>query len=75
MTVVVDGIGAGRPNTRAVSAQVEAEFPGVAAWYGYATGKWWALVCGPGGWRLVEATHPLALREAIANAGGLPWPR
>jgi hypothetical protein len=61
---------AGRPVTDAITEQ----FPGVRAWYGRATGSWWALVPVGGGSRLVEALNPRELREAIENAAGWPWP-
>ncbi len=54
---------------------VEAEFPGVTAWYGMATGAWWALVPLQSGPRLVEAKTPTELRNAITNAAAWPWPR
>ncbi|GAA2456668.1 hypothetical protein GCM10010191_90120 [Actinomadura vinacea] len=61
----------GRPVTDAIRE----EFPGVWAWYGHATGSWWAMVplrCGP---RLVEALNPRELRDAIENAANWPWPK
>jgi hypothetical protein len=58
------------PDTEAIRQQ----FPGVRAWYGQATGSWWALVPVRGGPRLVEALNPRELREAIENAAGWPWP-
>lgn len=60
---------------RPVAAQIEREFSGVVAWYGQATGAWWAMVRIRRGARLVEAVDPGALREAIVNARGWPWPR
>lgn len=60
---------------RPVAAQIEREFPGVVAWYGTATGAWWAMVRVRQDVRLVEALSPGELREAIVNAWGWPWPR
>jgi hypothetical protein len=60
---------------RAVAAQIEREFSGVWAWYGEATGSWWAMVRLDGGARLVEALNPDELRNAIVHARGWPWPR
>jgi hypothetical protein len=53
---------------RATARAVEREFPGVVAWWGQSTGKWWALVR-LGRWcRLVEAREPDQLREVIRHA-------
>lgn len=60
---------------RPAAAEIEREFSGVVAWYGQATGEWWAMVRLRCGVRLVEAGDPGALREAIVNARGWPWPR
>lgn len=60
---------------RSVAAQIEREFSGVVAWYGQATGAWWAMVRVRRDVRLVEAVDPRELREAIVNARGWPWPR
>lgn len=65
-----DGIDGG-PVTR----EIQREFPGVCAWYGSATGSWWAMVALRDRARLVEAVNPVELRKAIANARGWPWPR
>lgn len=49
---------------RAAARAIEARFPGVRAWYGRATGSWWAfLPAGTG--RLVEAVNPEELTEII----------
>ncbi|TDE26444.1 hypothetical protein E1289_25565 [Actinomadura sp. 6K520] len=58
-----------------VTREIQREFPGVCAWYGSATGSWWAMVTLPGRARLLEAVNPVELRKAIANAWGWPWPR
>ncbi|MEU6752703.1 hypothetical protein ABZ914_41350, partial [Spirillospora sp. NPDC046719] len=68
--VLSDGM-SGRP----VAAQIEREFSGVWAWYGEATGSWWAMVRLGRGERLVEALNPEELRKAIVHARGWPWPR
>lgn len=60
---------------RRVASGIELEFPGVVAWFGLATGAWWALVPLRGGARLVEAHSPRELRKAITNAAAWPWPR
>ncbi|MGI5165421.1 hypothetical protein ACQEU3_13785 [Spirillospora sp. CA-253888] len=47
---------------------MEAEFPGIRAWFGLTTRSWWAVVpLRRGGLRLVEADSPRELREAIVN--------
>ncbi|URM97071.1 hypothetical protein K8Z49_15940 [Actinomadura madurae] len=61
--------------TSAAVARIEREFSGVVAWYGRATGAWWAMVRLPNDVRLVEAVSPRELREAIVHARGWPWPR
>lgn len=72
----VSGVSASDERSRrAVAAQVEREFSGVVAWYGQATGAWWAMVRVQRDVRLVEALNPRELREAIVNARGWPWPR
>lgn len=48
-------------------------FPGVALWFGEATGSWWALVRVSRGWRLVEAADVEELTRAIIQAE--TWPR
>jgi hypothetical protein len=58
-----------------VAREIQREFPGVRAWYGMATGSWWALVSVRGRARLVEAINPQELRKAITNARAWPWPR
>ncbi|MFA1548747.1 hypothetical protein [Actinomadura chokoriensis] len=58
-----------------MAAEIEREFSGVVAWYGQATGSWWAMVRVHRDARLVEARSPRDLREAIVNARGWPWPR
>ncbi|GAA4077131.1 hypothetical protein [Actinomadura miaoliensis] len=56
-------------------ARIKQDFPDVQAWYGKATGTWWAMVpIGPR-WRLVEAVDPMELQGAILNPAGWPWPR
>ena len=60
---------------RRPAAQIEREFAGVVAWYGQATGAWWAMVGVGRGARLVEAVSPDELRTAIMHARGWPWPR
>jgi hypothetical protein len=59
---------------RPVAQQIEREFAGVCAWYGQATGSWWAMVPVRGVPRLVEALSPQELRNAIVSAQGWPWP-
>jgi hypothetical protein len=59
---------------RRSASGLESEFPGVTAWFGVATGAWWALVPLRGGSRLVEAHSPQELREAITQAATWPWP-
>jgi hypothetical protein len=60
---------------RAITREIQREFPGVSAWYGSATGSWWAYVRLWDRSRLVEAADPAELCQAIANARGWPWPR
>ena len=60
---------------RPVAAQIEREYAGVLAWYGEATGSWWAMVRVGRGVRLVEALNPQELCQAIRGARGWPWPR
>ncbi|MWA05097.1 hypothetical protein F8568_032985 [Actinomadura sp. LD22] len=67
--VLPDGL-SGRP----VAAQIEREFSGVWAWYGEATGSWWAMVRLGGEACLLEALNPDELRNAIVHARGRPWP-
>jgi hypothetical protein len=50
-------------DSRPVTDAIQLEFPGVLAWYGRATGSWWALVPLRRGPRLVEALDPSELRE------------
>jgi hypothetical protein len=52
----------------AVAAALRARFPGVTAWYGTVTRKWWAVVpeLGRRGC-LVEASTPAELATAIAR--------
>ncbi|GAA2119619.1 hypothetical protein [Actinomadura napierensis] len=69
--VALPGGVSGRP----VAAQIEREFSGVWAWYGEATGSWWAMVRLGDAARLVEALDPRELRDAIVHARGWPWPR
>jgi hypothetical protein len=53
---------------RATAREVEREFPGVVAWWGQSTGKWWALVR-LGRWsQLIEARNPEDLRQVIRHA-------
>ena len=47
-----------------VAADVKRWFPGVSAWLGEYTGKWWAVV----GDRLLEADNPNELHQRIAVA-------
>ncbi|GAA1565501.1 hypothetical protein GCM10009678_55680 [Actinomadura kijaniata] len=57
------------------AAALEREFGHVlSAWYGQATGKWWALVRARRGLRLVEAVNPRELRDAVVQVDGWPWP-
>ncbi|GLZ12389.1 hypothetical protein Acsp04_26240 [Actinomadura sp. NBRC 104425] len=65
-----EGVDAG-PVVRAI----QREYPGVLAWYGMATGSWWAFVPLGQGARLVEAIDPDELREALRNPRAWPWPR
>jgi hypothetical protein len=54
-----------------VVAELRVRFPGVTAWYGRATHRWWAFVPGAGGRGcLVEARTPADLATAIAHAQG-----
>jgi hypothetical protein len=53
---------------RSALAGLVQQFPGVLCWYGEATCKWWGMVRGPGGTRLVEALHPEGLRREIVIA-------
>ena len=57
---------------RPVAAEIERDFSGVLAWYGEATGAWWAMVRVHRDLRLVEAASSQELREAIVSARG--WP-
>lgn len=68
--VLPDEVDAG-PVVRAI----QREYPGVLAWYGTATGSWWAFVPLGQDARLVEALSPGELREALCNPRGWPWPR
>lgn len=63
------------PPRRLAAARIEREFSGVWAWFGEATGSWWAMVRLPSGPRLVEAVSPEELRKAIVYARGWPWVR
>ncbi|MFD0902512.1 hypothetical protein [Actinomadura sediminis] len=64
MSVVVDGR---LVDTVAIRREIERRFPGVVAWYGEHTCRWWAVVwCGQ--WRLLEAPTPRALVGAIEVA-------
>ncbi|GLZ12553.1 hypothetical protein Acsp04_27880 [Actinomadura sp. NBRC 104425] len=56
-------------------AGIRRDFPEIPAWYGKATGSWWAMVPIGARWRLVEAVDPAELRRAILNPAGWPWPR
>jgi hypothetical protein len=49
-------------------------FPGLVFWRGEHTGAWWALIPPPAGWRLVEASDPEELTQAVLNASSWPWP-
>ncbi|GLZ16259.1 hypothetical protein Acsp04_64940 [Actinomadura sp. NBRC 104425] len=60
---------------RAALAWIRQQFPEVPAWYGKATGSWWAMPPIGARWRLVEAVDPVELRGAILNPAGWPWPR
>ncbi|MFE9106657.1 hypothetical protein [Actinomadura geliboluensis] len=71
----VSWVSASEERSRPVAAAIEREFSGVVAWYGHATGAWWAMVPVRRDVRLVEALSPRELREAIVNAQGWPWPR
>ncbi|GAA2618595.1 hypothetical protein SMC26_05085 [Actinomadura fulvescens] len=53
-----------------VVMDVKRWFPGVSAWLGEYTGRWWALV----GNRLIEAENPDQLRERIASVASPRWP-
>lgn len=60
---------------RQVAAALKGEFGSVlSAWYGQSTSTWWALVRVPWGSRLVEASTPRQLREAVLRADVWPWP-
>lgn len=60
---------------RAAAAALEREFGRVrSAWYGSATGRWWALVDTHRGPRLVEAINPRQLRDVVVQTEGQPWP-
>ncbi|MEV5571105.1 hypothetical protein AB0L06_13735 [Spirillospora sp. NPDC052269] len=60
---------------RQVAVALKREFGCVvSAWYGQATGNWWALVRVHWGSRLVEASTPRQLREAVVRADVWPWP-
>ncbi|WP_146778801.1 hypothetical protein [Actinomadura craniellae] len=39
-------------------------------WYGWRTGRWWALAGG----RLVEAVSPGELGRAMRTSASWPWP-
>jgi hypothetical protein len=59
-------------NVRAIPSQVSAavlerRFPGVVAWYGRSTRRWWAMVSAGGTDRLIEAASPDELAAAIAT--------
>ena len=71
----VSWVPAAEEKSRRVAAAIERVFSGVVAWYGHATGAWWAMVRVRRDVRLVEALSPRELREAIAQARGWPWPR
>jgi hypothetical protein len=58
---------------RAAVRVIEAKCPGVRAWYGRATGAWWAIVP-VGAGRLVEAVSAEELVSAIRSGPGWPWP-
>ncbi|RKS68347.1 hypothetical protein BZB76_6610 [Actinomadura pelletieri DSM 43383] len=49
-------------------AELERRFPGVSAWWGEFTGRWWAVTRdGTGQYRLVEASTPEELAVLIAE--------
>jgi hypothetical protein len=55
-------------------AELARYFPHAVVWYGHSTRNWWAMVwCGR--WRLVEASSPYELAQAINGAAIWPWPR
>jgi hypothetical protein len=53
---------------------IRRRFPGLVFWRGVHTGTWWALIPPPAGWRLVEASDPEELTQAVVNARSWPWP-
>jgi hypothetical protein len=64
----------GRDDVRATSAGLERQHPGATVWYGRFTSAWWAMVSTRRGMRLVEASSPQQLHNAIARAAQWPWP-
>jgi hypothetical protein len=50
---------------------IERQFPGVLAWYGVYTERWWALLWG-GRWQLLEAATSDQLAQKIEAARR--WP-
>lgn len=64
MSAVVNGR---QVDAAALCKEIERRCPGVVAWFGTHTFRWWALVwCGT--WRLVEASTPRDLLIAIETA-------
>ncbi|MFI0354493.1 hypothetical protein [Actinomadura sp. 9N407] len=57
------------PGEQLVTVRAMRERYGVLAWYGQATGAWWALAGG----RLVEGQHPQHLAEVLDRGRG--WAR
>lgn len=56
------------PAGAAALETLRARFPDVPAWFGQATGQWWAMVTIDGEHRLIGATSPLELLTLLAAA-------
>ncbi|MDL4816875.1 hypothetical protein [Actinomadura opuntiae] len=53
-----------------VAAELARRFPGVSAWWGEFTGRWWAFARDRAGRdRLVEAATPVALAQLLHEIG------
>ncbi|MGP4023629.1 hypothetical protein [Actinomadura sp. 3N407] len=64
MSAVVNGR---EVDAAALCKEIERRCPGVMAWFGTHTFRWWALMWW-GSWRLVEASTPKDLLTAIESA-------
>ncbi|WP_019631091.1 hypothetical protein [Actinomadura atramentaria] len=54
----------------AAAKRIQDRFPGIWAWYGLRTGSYWAFVRRRDGDRLVEASTPDGLSQALMHVVG-----